>query len=486
MPTKSENALLSSSEFAENVLRHLFRSKLVLAEARRLKLTPEDFILSEQFGPQLYLTLAQVAFSLPSVPVTPEVLAMEIHARVASGQIHETLMDQLADLFAAMFSGDLQEEYILVKLKDATKLRRQEKAKTVLSEDNDALRNELNKIAFDYGALDVGEDVFVDSPFTRVLKKPLFQMLPTGLRRLDAAMGGGLGYGEYGLIIGFSGGGKTALSSFMAGNTARLGLKTAYLSFEEEVEDMANRFYSRFFRIDYSSLRSGAGYSELEEKFAATYDDDTSTRLRDNLKLFGLKKKAPMTPDQIHELLVLKFEETGFIPAVVFLDQFQFVEPNFPDPSAQEWLREQAVSRDLDLLSHKQIGGKAFGLWVNHQAKGKLQKLFTREQINGFKGIIHKPETVLGVGKDSDESSEFGIFSLKSRHSKGFILDYRGELEHMSFLDPEETKCAEAPASGFNVGTLPDAAMVDADKLNRIARTRTSVMSSLPTAPVQG
>ena len=430
-----EKNLLDTADFIELLLKHLIHSKDVMVKTKELGLTGDDFVLSEYSVP-LYKIFAEIALEIGEAPISQELFGVHLRTRMESGAVQQAFTDQAVDLYVGLYNDlNLNPEYFNNELKNFIKRRRQEKAKLIYAEDTDKLTEELNKIAVEIRKDEIATKATVVNPFERIIKKPIYQLNGTGLRRIDEIIGG-LAYGEFGLIIGFSGGGKTALSTYMAFLNARAGKKVAYFSIEESHEDLSNRFYAQFFRVPYETLRTGTGYTELDEKFAEMHGSEEMIILSRNLKLFGLKGMNPLKPAQIGDLLDEEFEKTGFYPDVVYIDQLQFLEPDNTLKGEQTWESEKRTVSDLDVLSNRLIGGHPFTLWVNHQAKGKLKKYFSNEDLSGFKGIIHKPETVLGIGRAQPTDTEFGIFSIKSRHSKNFTLDYNGDLEFMSFADP--------------------------------------------------
>lgn len=471
--------MIESADFMEMLLKHLVRSRKVLNEAKRLKLGSDDFLLSEEFGIQLYKVIADIALESNQAPLSSELFGAQLKRYIEDGTISMTLVDQVAELFHWIYSTELDEEYFTNNLKEFIRTQRQKKAVSLIQTDLPLGLTELNKIQYDFGTNTAVSEENIISPFAALVKKSRYHMVPTGIRTLDTALGGGLGLAEYGLIVGFSGGGKTAFSSFMAGNCAINGFNTAYLSFEEEKADMSNRFYSRFFEIDYTELHNGSAVGQLEERFANTFFEADHEKLKNHLRLFNLKEHAPMSTDEILRILEENYEKTGWAPDVVFLDQFQFIESSGGGSKDEsQWTEEQQVSAEIDLLSHRKVGGKSFALWVNHQAKGKLKKTFTRDDIHGFKGIIQKADTVMGIGRESEQSVDFCVFSLKSRHSKAFAVDMTGELQHMKFNPSTATQAAPPMQTGYAFGTpRPDSAQVDSESINLVAQARNGVVA---------
>jgi len=446
-----EKHLLDSADFIEQLLKHLLRSKEVLERAKELGLRGDDFLSSSEYGIQSYKIIADLALSIGTGPISQDLLGIHIRSYIEAGKIHDAIQEQIIDLFVGLYHGELNPEYFANEFKNFIKRRRQERAKLEHSDDADELAQALTKIAVDLSADEAYAKASIVNPFQQIIKKSIYQMVGTGLRRLDVSLGGGIGYGEFGLIIGFSGSGKTLMSTLMSKNAAIAGKKSAYFSFEESHEDLANRYYSQVYKIPYGELRSGAGYSELEEKFNNEYDADYRRLLIENLRLFAMKGSGHMKPSAILELLIRNYEETGFIPDVVYVDQLQFLEPEKRFKQDQSWGIEKRIAEDFDSVSHQKIGDRLVAWWLNHQAKGKVKLRFTRDDIDGFKGIIHKPETVIGIGRENERSDDFLIFSLKSRHSKGFELPYKGVLEYMSLEDPPEQSAAPVATGSYNV-----------------------------------
>ena len=257
-------------------------------------------------------------------------------------------------------------------------------------------------------------------------------MIGSGLVSLDAKIDGLL-LGEYAQLIGFSGGGKTAVGCNMVVQSAEVGRPSAYISCEEHEEDLSQRAYSRVYRIPYRQLRKGLANLELESKFNDELQSKKQEMLAKNLKLIGLKGVSNINANFLYEVLVQEFERTGFIPELVMLDQMQFISAVANvRKGAAPWEAEEVVSAELDELSHKPIGNSNFVLWVQHQAKGKTKAIFTRDDIDGFKGIVHKSDLTVGVGRANEKSDEINLFSLKVRHCADFTVKVKTEFEYMN------------------------------------------------------
>lgn len=443
----------NSQEIAELILRHLLHSTQVMKKAKSLGLTPNDFLPSGAYQLPLYKTVAEAVLEIGEAPILTEVLKHHLQQRAAD--MSPAVFDQMPDLLVRLLGNrELMESYVVEQLPKFIKARRSAKIVAEAGGNLEKLSSEYRKVIFPLETLDDSEipvdDRFV-SPFATILKKSICAMIPTGFVKLNAALGGGVGYREFGLIVGHSGGGKTAMGTSIARGAALAGHKVIYCSMEEEKEDIANRMYAAVFEVDYTSLHNGSGYLTLEQKMAEDTDAGRMKLLQDNLVLLDLKGMTPMKPSQLKQLVDDYAAKHGFVFELLVVDQLQFMEPEDVQPGEQDWVKEGRVVKELDEMSHQPIAdtGKHFGMWVLHQAKGKVKIYFSNEEIAGFKGIVHKPETVLGIGRENPSSNNFEIFSLKNRHAKNFRLPMHGDLQFMKFIEK-----AEGPGDAQSIGSI--------------------------------
>lgn len=428
------NNILDTGDFMEQLLRHLVLCPVTIKKAGQKGLISKDFSVSSEYSNKIYEIVAEIALRTKGAPIPVLALAQEIAPAFAAHELHEVQHDAVFQLLDFIYSSaPLSTAYYSGYIPEFIKHRRQERAKAAYQGNNDRLTSELNKIIVSLGKDGIIPEGTSVSPFRELIKKSVTDLVETGFHALDTQMFG-LGYGEYGIILGYSGGGKTAFGTSLCSNAALNGYNATYISLEEGTADIANRFYSRIYRISYTNLHNASAYLELDQVFLEQRQQAGMVRLAEHLTIEGMKEHAPMTTDAIYEALVRKYEQTGFIPDVVVIDQLQFLVPCITVES-KPWEREKTVSKEVDAFSHRTIGGKHFACWALHQAKGKNKKQFNSEEIDGFKGIIQPADTVIGIGRDGPMSTEFNIFSLKSRHSKNFELTLHGDLEFMEFRE---------------------------------------------------
>lgn len=438
------NDLYHQSEFVELLLRHLFLSPTVFKKAQLLGLTGDDFLPAGSFHLPVHKIFADIAFEIGSPPIDLALVSILINTRMKTGEIPTHLLDTIISIMGTIFGPHwLSETYFLEQLPKFIRSRRAAKIMASTDGNLDRIHEEYQKVIFPLDTLNDSEvpveDRFVN-PFKQILKKPILSLIQTGFVGLNAALGGGLGFREFGLIIGHSGGGKTAMGVSFARGAALFGFKVLYCSMEEEKEDIANRLYSSVFEIDYTSLHNGSGYIELDQKAASGDNAEKLALLQDNLLILDLKGMTPMKPYALKRIIDDHADKTGFIYQLVIVDQLQFMEPETSTPGEQDWIKEGRIVRELDEVSHQSVGNtnNYFGMWALHQAKGKVKIYFSSDEIAGFKGIIHKPETVLGIGRENPSSDNFELFSLKNRHAKNFRLPMHGDLSRMNFIEKAE------------------------------------------------
>ena len=151
-----------------------------------------------------------------------------------------------------------------------------------------------------------------------------------------------------------------------------------------------------------------------------------------NLLVHDLRDATPLTASYIADYLDKLYEETGYHPDLVYIDQMDYLTTK--DKFDAEWQKYSKVAFEVDALCDHLIGGQhKFSVWLLHQASGKMARKFTNAEISGFKGILKPADMVLAIGRDTAQESIVSIFSLKSRHAKNFQFDYLAELEFMNF-----------------------------------------------------
>lgn len=427
---------MDQNDYTELFIRHLVHDRVVFNKAKQYDICGDDFVVNELYGEQLYKEFIDSIMTTDVCPLGIDILGAKLTQKFQDGKISQGKFDDALALLNYLYTdgSSLTSKFFEDTLRTFIEEKRTSKAIFELKDNPEELKNKLNSLAIDLSADDIMAKTVDAHPFAAPIFKQKQELIGTSISVIDERING-LGLGEFGIVVGYSGGGKTVFGTNIVLGNAIVGVPSQFISLEENEVQISQRFYANFFDIPYTDLHKGVANLQLEEEFRNHLNDSRRITLAENLSLIGLKGLTPITADQLYEVMVRKYEKTGFIPQNVVIDQLQFVEPSTNRKGLQAWEREKASAAELDELSHKKIGGHNFALWVLHQAKGKLKRHFSRDEIDGFKGIIHKADLVLGLGRDNEKSTEADVFSLKVRHCADFMTTLTTDFKYMRFVN---------------------------------------------------
>jgi replicative DNA helicase len=424
----------NDADYLELTIKCLFRDKATLQKAVELGVKPEDFGSIE-----IYRAFVATALGIATAPIDPQLCLIKLKVELQErGIIH---LEEALTLWEFVYSGELQNaDYIAKHLAEFVKFRRYQTLKVDKLSSPEALVSEAGRLVSDIELKDSAGAIREFDPFENLVLVEHKESLMTGFPAIDA-VARGLNYQEFGIILGHSGSGKTAMGVYSAVQNAKMYRNVLYLSLEEPAENICSRVYSNIFRISYSDLHKGSTFAQQDLKAAWANMSDRDRQALKHLKIHDMREATPCTAKYIQNYLDDLYERTGYHPDLVYIDQMDYLTTS--DKSESEWQKYGKVAFDVDDLSNHLIGGKhMFSVWLLHQATGKMTRKFTNGEISGFKGIIKPADMCLAIGRDSSQDSVVSIFSLKSRHAKNFQFDFLAELEFMNF--EHQDKAAEA------------------------------------------
>ncbi len=432
-------SIYDTDEFSELVLKHLVRDKEVYRKAQSQSFRPDDLVASEKGGTKIYKILAKIVFEINDTPVDRQVLEMHITSKKDEPIFKTIEPEQIKELLDWVYDGDLSPEYISLNLLSFSRRRRFNKV--VLKEGTDnptKLLEELSKVHIDICAVEVKQSVVSLSPFETMVKKTTRNGIRLGFPKIDDTTGG-LGKGECGLIVGHSGTGKTAFTTYIARMAAIGGHNVLYISAEEPAENVVCRWYAQQFDLSYTKLYKGEAEWEKEQAFRGLSADTREQLSR--LRVSDVRNLHPLNAETIFELIEQKAKE-GFIAELVVIDQLDYVRTKIPmGKNTQKWQMYELTSFELDEMSHKLILGEhGFALWVIHQGAGEMSWSYTYDGIAGFKGIVKPFDLAIGLGREDRFATHLNAFSLKVRHSEHFQLPLASDFDKMSFRPDENYK----------------------------------------------
>lgn len=440
------NALYNNTDIDEIFIKHFVRSKAVLDRAKELGIKGEDFLTSTLAGIRIYKHIVDLIFEINETPIDRKIVELGLGKKKDEGLLDKDDLQQIGPLLDWCYSSEaLNEDYCCTHLLPFMRYRRFSKAVDSFKDDPIQAYAELHKEALTITDKRVATDAKFASPFMSAMYSELSEGILTGFPKVDEVMEG-LGREECGLLVGHSGTGKTAVASAMSLYAAHTGRKVLYISLEEPMRGVVNRWYASELNLNYTRLHHGR--SEIKNELIAAFDlmpAESKKILVENLQIVDARGLTPISYSEIKTLIDMKAGQ-GFIPDMVIIDQMDYMRPEKLLPKgAAKWQEFEQIAFECDKLSQYLIKGQTFALWVIHQSKGQMQWTFGYDEISGFKGIVKPFDVAMGIGRYSRDTPYINLFSLKVRHTQHFEQSYNALFENMKFIQkswapPEDDK----------------------------------------------
>lgn len=175
------------------------------------------------------------------------------------------------------------------------------------------------------------------------------EMIPTGLKELDEAMGGGVKRQNLALWTAFRGMGKTTISMTLAIEIARSGYKVLFLNGEDSIQDLMRKGYAHLGN-EYIDTFTPKGSNSISEEtinkinnFTENYDQN----------LYVVKfPTGQWTVEDLENYMRFKISRDNFVPDVVVLDYLSCIKMS-TNPTKNEWKAEGDAMRKLEVIAHK-------------------------------------------------------------------------------------------------------------------------------------
>lgn len=421
------NDLFNNADYLELTIKCLFRDKTVLQKAVDLELTPEDFGTVN-----VYNLFVAAALQIKEAPINSRLCLATLKSLFKTYHVTDEDNDNIIKFWEYVYSDEaINSEHIARHLAEFIKFRRYQRIKADKTSSPEELVSQASKLISHIELRNGSEGIRVFNPFDNLVLVEHRDSLMTGFPEVDS-VARGLNYQEFGMILGHSGSGKTAMAVFSAIQNAKQGRKVLYLSLEEPAENICSRVYSNVFRISYTDLHKGSSLVQQDLRVAFDNLEQRDRNVLRNLKIHDLRNVTPITARYIQNYLDKLYEQEGYHPDLVYIDQLDYLTSS--EEYDTEWQKYGKAAFEVDDLCNHLIGGQhMFSVWLLHQASGKMTRRFSNGEISGFKGIIKPTDMCLAIGRDSSQDQIVSIFSLKSRHAKNFQFDYLAELEYMNF-----------------------------------------------------
>jgi hypothetical protein len=370
-------------------------------------------------------------------------LSIQINAMIRSGKILSEEKTPLIELVDRIYSSSLDPSYFLSVLPD------------YLSEvriDNLLRQARAGKITNREAAEEIKSVIEVRSGNSErgVIVNPLEQCLigdcpvevvPTMIQAIDAPMNGGLGLGEFGILCGISGLGKTTLAVNFCWGAAKLGYQSALATLELPSKKISERLYSRITGVSYNRIRMGDNGdmdSVKREVWERIQMEDPMTRSRFNIFDFS---------DQLCTLSMLdarlaQAQKEGKLPKLLFID---WLDAMGTDPSVRRGgyvpkeLRHilQSLSQGCSDLAKKYH----IAIWATTQSNAEAEGERIVRMRNSAEGFSKnwRCSVFLGMGATDQDRLENRITVTASKMRDGMIFStqIQARLDIQKFCDIE-------------------------------------------------
>ena len=278
---------------------------------------------------------------------------------------------------------------------------------------------------FERASLIGQDDEFGYSPYDlvdKVLNSEYTVSIPTGISRLDEALGGGLDKKKVGLIIGSAGFGKTTLSTAISSFASTYecdfnnhdGFKVLQIYFEDDDVDISRKHFSRitdfearkFKRLDKVQADEIRGWIENFK------DKD---KLAKNLRLKQFETGQKSASDIA--IFIKRLINTGFKPDLVIIDYFECLCPEkggYHTDTA--WDRERVTMRRIENMA-KELD---IAIWVTTQGnKGSFNSsdVVTMDQAGGSVTKVQIAQLVISIARslEMQKNNRANLSVLKNR-----------------------------------------------------------------------
>ena len=258
------------------------------------------------------------------------------------------------------------------------------------------------------------KDADTSSPLENVdgdLSKEDVVMIPTGVKQLDEALGGGLEKGKLGLIIGSSSFGKTSMTTGFAAYAATQGFKVLQIIFEDTHRDIHRKYMAYISEVESKDLNKNPETTEyVKEKLK---DSPMSELINNNIRTIRLES-GEKTATDIKNIIKKKINE-GFKPDMVIIDYFECVAHERGTSTDKEEVKEGKTMRKFENMAAELDAV----FWVTTQGNRDsfAAEIITMDKVGGAIKKVQIAHVILSIARNLDDiaSQKANITILKNR-----------------------------------------------------------------------
>jgi replicative DNA helicase len=257
---------------------------------------------------------------------------------------------------------------------------------------------------------DEAEDVFHD--VESALKKDFRHPIPTGIVGIDNLLKGGLGRGEFGVVLAPTGVGKTTLLTKMGNSAYAYDNNVLQIIFEDNVGNIKRKHFTIWSGISPDNQPDN-------EKEVIEAIDRASTESKGNLKILKLPSDG-VTVSYIKSI-VRKLVSDGFNIDLLIIDYVDCITPE-RSTFGEEWKGEGSIMRSLESMTNE----FDIAIWVATQGNRDSisSEIVTTDQMGGSIKKAQIGHVIMSVGKtlEQKEHNMATITLLKSRIGKDGVV----------------------------------------------------------------
>lgn len=267
-------------------------------------------------------------------------------------------------------------------------------------------------------------------------------VVPTGIKRLDKYLVGGVRRGELGGIIGTTGRGKSILLSNFIDNAVMRGFPAVYFALEMPARQIATRHDALRTRFRYDAFK-GFQFKPSELREIEAKMRRVEKRFKNNFHIVSMPVRSANIRDLKAALDDLE-EEFGFIPQVIAIDSLDHVkciEAKGQDLRIQQaevyWAAKEWAEEEQKIIWTSIHAGRE---WATQIATAEsTSESYDKARISDLLLSINDPESRPGWGRkgarvvqgdekddeDEEESSDYEQPSSSTKRLHMFVAKYR-------------------------------------------------------------
>lgn len=281
---------------------------------------------------------------------------------------------------------------------------------------------------------------------------------PTGLYRLDQALGGGYYPGGNNLVIAAPGVGKTVFACQVALHTAITGGMVALITTEQSADELTARWISNWCRYDFGAISHGYNWAnfprEVQAKCIAMH-----RIIKDRIFIFDWKKKKKsVLAGGIEEEIAIAEGRAGRPCTMVIMDWLggALTDDVKDDKDKKRLALQNTADRMSDIARDKNIctvvmaqANKAKGLNNMYVGAGDIPENHTLDQsmttVTGITGLFNQAaKDAMRAGGSPDnyelfDESQF-FFVSKARKSRGGHAQITRKFKYQRFEDRKKAQ----------------------------------------------